>query len=81
MIIFGWNFLTRRKFGVFTTKECNLCNRVTEWNLCKRIYWITLFWIPVIPYNSDCCIECAHCKGFVSLTKAEFEEYKNFINP
>ena len=79
MILFGWGFNTRKKIGVFMTRECNLCNRVTEWILCKRTTWFTLFFIPIIPYNSDNCLECSHCKGYISLSDTEFEEYKKMI--
>ena len=82
MILFGWGFNTHRKYGVFMTQECNLCRKLTDWNLCKRTTWFTLFFIPIIPYRVECCIVCKNCKGFIVLSDAEFEEYRKVIgNP
>jgi len=79
MILFGWGFQTRKKYGVHTTQECNLCRKITDWNLCKKITWFTLFFIPIIPYRFEECIECSRCKGFIPLFDSEFEEYKREI--
>jgi hypothetical protein len=79
MIIFGWNFITRKKFGTYAIQECNLCKRVTEWILCKRTKWITLFFIPIIPYDSEFCLECNHCKGYIRLSENEFVKCKRDI--
>ena len=79
MILFGWGFNTHRKYGVLMTQECNLCRKITDWNLCNRTTWFTLFFIPVIPYKSEGCIVCSSCKGFIALSDAEFEESRKIV--
>lgn len=74
MIIWGWGKVTKSwKGGVFQ-KQCGYCNQMLVWRLCVKRTWFTLFFIPVIPYKTEYCIECPNCGSYIELTKEKYKE-------
>lgn len=76
MIIFGWGHVTKRFFGIVSTHHCERCGQASGWQLCVMRTWFTLFFIPVIPYETVYCMVCERCGGYVALEKERFEELK-----
>ena len=76
----GWGTKTRKGRKAYMIKRCSLCkNDDSIWILRKRTTWITLFYIPIIPYDTDYCLECHHCEGYIPLSKTDFENCKREI--
>lgn len=80
MIIFGWGYVTLKKFGPVRKFSCNNCRNEVDWYLQKVISWITLFFIPVIPYHMKYLLVCYDCGHSLELEKEEFERLKNAVN-
>lgn len=76
MIIFGWGYQTLKRFGPVQKTSCSKCRNETSWHLRKVTSWITLFFIPVIPYHMKYLLVCSDCGYSLELEREEFEELK-----
>lgn len=76
MIIFGWGKVTKKIIGSAFQHTCNYCNSTSIWHLCIMRTWITLFFIPVIPYGKRYCVTCPNCGSYMELTEEQFEKMK-----
>ena len=74
MIIYGWNHKTRSVKGGVAEKQCGYCNTRSEWQLCVKRTWFTLFFIPIIPYHTEYCIDCPNCGSYIALDKVKYKE-------
>lgn len=79
MIIWGWGKVTKRVIGKMMVRSCTHCNTVSAWELCLVRTWITLFFIPIIPYSKKYCIACNNCGSYIQLTKEEYLKYKESL--
>ena len=76
-IIFGWNKVTSDILGVFFNKtHCSHCNNDARWNLTRIKKWITLFFIPIIPYSNEHWTICPICGWGRKLTKEQISRIK-----
>ena len=57
-------------------KTCNYCNSTHMWQLCKNRTWFTLFFIPIIPYNTHYSISCPNCNSYIEITAQQFSTMK-----
>ena len=76
MIIFGWGRRTRTDHGVSRTYTCNNCRNVNRFRLLTVKKWFTLFFIPVIPYETTHLELCPICQSGRKIAKAELEALK-----
>ena len=76
MIIFGWNFQTRKQIGVFFKQVCGHCNNEEYWVLTRTITWFTLFFIPLIPYSIKYFLSCPICQYGLTLDQKQINEIK-----
>lgn len=60
-------------------KSCGYCNDTTIWQLCLIRTWITIFFIPVIPYKRTYSIMCPRCNSYIEIDKEKFYELKAAI--
>lgn len=60
-IIFGWNHPTETHFGPAFPMRCPRCNNEVFFHLHRIKLWFTLFFIPVIPYQSKYYLSCEIC--------------------
>ncbi|MFZ5985883.1 MAG: zinc-ribbon domain-containing protein [Bacillota bacterium] len=79
MIIFGWGYRTAKNFGPVRKIRCNNCNNEATWHLQKLTSWFTLFFIPVIPYQSNYLLVCPVCRCCLELKKPEFDQLKDLV--
>ena len=74
-IIFGWGHQTQNNYGPTLPIRCPHCNNDTFWHLVNTKVWFTLFFIPVIPYESIHYLLCDVCGRGIRLDgKQEIEE-------
>ena len=76
-ILFGWGKVTKSVVGQMFERTCGYCNQTHSWQLCKNRTWVTLFFIPVIPYKTQYAIACPSCGSYIQLTSEQFDSMKN----
>ena len=74
LIIYGWGKQTSKEHGPTLAVDCPNCNNYGWWELSKVTTWITLFFIPVIPYESKRYLACATCGYGVELSNQKYLE-------
>lgn len=63
--LFGWGRRTRKDFGPALPLKCGNCNNSGFHRLLHVRTWFTLFFAPVIPYESHHYLLCDVCsRGF-----------------
>ena len=65
------------KYRAAETKYCFRCNNESRWIVQKTRYFITLFFLPVVPVKTKYTYYCPICGNTFELTG---EEYYNLIN-
>ena len=65
--IFGWGHQTTKDFGPTLPVKCPNCNNSTDFHLKRIRKWITLFFLPVIPYKTEHLLTCEICSRGMSL--------------
>jgi len=76
MIIFGWGYETRKEYGPTLPIKCPNCNNNVFCHLVHSRIWLTLFFIPVIPYQSRYYLLCEICSQGVELKDTQIDEIK-----
>ena len=74
MIIFGWGYVTEKDYGPTMAVRCPNCNNDAWWHLYLYRKWFTLFFIPVIPYESKHVLLCKVCSSGVELKREQVEQ-------
>ena len=75
-IVFGWGRRTHTDHGPALPITCPKCNNQTYWRYKHYRTWFTLFFIPVIPYESDHYLLCDVCQQGVVLRNGAEERAK-----
>lgn len=60
-VIFGWGRRTVRELGFTAARLCANCRNTSPWKVLKVTRWFTLFFIPIIPYQSRYVAMCPTC--------------------
>lgn len=76
LFVFGWGRRTQKDHGPTLPITCPNCKNQTYWRYKHFRTWFTLFFIPVIPYQSDHYLLCDICKQGVQLNGEEQERAK-----
>lgn len=66
-IIFGWGRRTIRVLGFTAARLCANCRNTSQWQVIKVTRWFTLFFIPVIPYESRYVAMCPVCSRGIQI--------------
>lgn len=74
MFIFGWGRTTIWNIGPVFKKLCSNCHNEEFWVLMRRTTWFTLFFIPVIPYETKWMLICPTCKYGITLNAQQVKE-------
>lgn len=74
MIIFGWGHQTTKEHGPTIAVRCPNCNNDVWWHWISYKIWFTLFFIPVIPYESKSLLLCGTCQQGIELTEEQLEK-------
>lgn len=75
-IVFGWGRRTHTDHGPTLPINCPNCHNQTYWRYKHYRTWFTLFFIPVIPYESDHYLLCDICQQGIVLGEQERERAK-----
>ena len=75
-IIFGWGHQTMKQYGATLPIKCSNCNNSVFLHLVQTRTWFTLFFIPVIPYESKHYLLCEVCGQGIELTGEQIEGAK-----
>ncbi len=73
MIIFGFGRRRVKDCGEGATYTCPNCHNTSRFRLLIRRTWFTLFFIPVIPYETAYLELCPVCRYGGEIKKADFE--------
>jgi len=71
-VLFGWGKKTVKDFHVNQVIHCNHCNNTKPWQYKKVTSWVTLFFIPVIPYQIQHIRVCPICGQHDKMSKEDF---------
>jgi Fe2+ or Zn2+ uptake regulation protein len=75
-IIFGWGHQTIKQYGATLPIKCPNCNNSVFLHLVQTRTWFTLFFIPVIPYESKHYLLCEICGQGIELNGEEIDRAK-----
>jgi len=73
LIIVGHNFQTKKDYGPTLPTQCPHCHNDTFYSFMHIKLWITLYFIPVLPYVSDFHLQCRICGYGRKLAGEEIE--------
>lgn len=76
LFIFGWGRQTIKNHGPVRMFHCDHCNNDKYWTLYSKRTWFTLFFIPVIPYQTENVLLCPICNHGIQLDSKQFDEFK-----
>lgn len=76
IFIFGYSPKTSN-LGPVEERECTNCHNTRHWLLRKQTYWISLFFIPVIPTKTRYHQECPVCHFAEELSSEEYSGKKD----
>jgi len=74
--LFGWGRQTRKDFGPTIPLKCGNCNNSGFHMLLHLKKWFTLFFIPVVPYESRHYLLCEVCSRGFELHGPQIEKAK-----
>lgn len=72
IFIFGYNPIVKT-VGPVEEIQCPNCNNSKHWVLEKVSYFISLFFIPIIPVKADYYIKCPICNAASNLDKQAYQ--------
>ncbi len=77
MIIFGWGRRTFHHAGPVLYQWCRNCSNSNWFYLVQVRRWLTLFFVPVIPYERRHALICPVCNRGVNLSGRELQWAKS----
>jgi hypothetical protein len=75
-IIFGWGYRSQNDHGPTVPVKCSNCHNENWLHLLSYRTWFTLFFIPVIPYESRTLLICPICSAGIMLEGDSIDRYK-----
>ena len=75
-IIFGWGRQTTWNVGPVFKQNCNHCNNEEWWVLLRKTTWFSLFFIPIIPYETQWLLLCPICKYGIKLNSEQVHKFQ-----
>jgi hypothetical protein len=77
VIFYGWGSKIKNDL-VIGYRICQGCNRFSVFFLSRRIFRITLFFIPVIWWTKEYYVKCGNCNRGYSIDKTEYQRLKGY---
>jgi len=71
IFIFGYHPI-RKSIGPVEEKQCANCNNTKHWLLEKNTYYISFFFLPLIPVKTEYYQCCPICKFSDPLTQSDY---------
>jgi len=76
LVIFGFGHMTKKENELPGQVVCPNCRNAVRMQLTKQTTWVSLFFIPVIPYKTEYRKICPVCRQGIQL---HYDEYMNSI--
>ena len=73
MIIIAGTHPKTEKYQSLQVKHCDRCHNDTQWILQKNQHFVSLFFLPVLPYKTEYLYYCPICGNTQHLDKETFE--------
>lgn len=73
--IIGFGKRTKSLLGPGGTHYCRSCGRTVQWQVYKVTKWVTLFFIPVIPYRTEYYLACTDCGEWMPISRRDAADY------
>jgi hypothetical protein len=74
--LFGWGHQTTKDYGPAVPMTCPNCRNNAYWHLLHIRVWFTLFFVPVIPYESKHYLLCEICSRGMELNGEQITKAK-----
>jgi hypothetical protein len=74
--LFGWGHQTTKDYGPAIPIVCPNCHNEGYWHLLHVRVWFTLFFIPLIPYESNHYLLCEICSRGMELSGEQVTKAK-----
>ncbi len=71
ILFFGFGHQTHKDIGPLNEELCPHCRQTHFRKLCKTKSWVTLFFVPTIPYKTEWVSRCTHCSGDVLIKESD----------
>jgi len=75
-VLFGFGREKRRDYGPTIPIICPNCHNPTHLRLIEIEKWFSLFFVPILPYDSTYLLVCDVCSRGIELTEEQFEKAK-----
>lgn len=69
--LFGWGRQSRKNYGPTLPLKCPNCNNDVFLHLLHARTWFSLFFIPVLPYNSEYYLLCDICSRGLKISRSQ----------
>ena len=69
-VIYGWRKQSQAIKQVLDC-YCYVCQRKSEWHVCRESEWVTFFGMNTIPFISKDALVCARCEDELPLPKPQ----------
>lgn len=71
MIIFGIGDTKSTHLGTIGLMDCPRCHNTSPWPIHRERSYISLFFLPVIPYRTRYLLSCPVCREAREITESE----------
>lgn len=65
---------THKDHGPLDESVCRYCGELRFRVLSTVRYWVSLFFMPVIPYKKEIVSRCTHCSGEITIPREDIAE-------
>ena len=79
--IIGFGKQTVKKYGMTPEGRCTHCGKVGPRILTRVTSWVTLFFIPIVPYNVKYFLICPICNDVRAVERDELEAIIRDLQP
>jgi hypothetical protein len=79
VIVFGWGEARPKDLGATGPGTCPNCTNQVTFRLYKTTKWFSLFFVPLIPYDTQHLLLCPVCTQGVVLYGGQFERAKGLV--
>jgi zinc-ribbon family len=78
-IVFGWGGGRRKDHGAAVPAHCPNCRNAVMFRYFSVTKWFSLFFIPLIPYQTSHLLLCPVCTRGMRLERGQVEQAKQLV--
>lgn len=76
LLIIGFGRRKKRDRGEIVQVKCPRCSNTVFYHYTHTRTWLTLYFIPILPYRSERRLECPICSHGMRIFRNEIEEVR-----